>query len=128
MSINKTTRTALVLLCLGAAGFIPAIRRTVFRGLYLLATGHLAQFHDFLRGLGPWAPVVSTVLMVSESIAIPVPVTILMVANGLAFGPWRGMLLPCIGGFFGALAAYFLGPRCGRRRAGGFISDRVLYP
>jgi uncharacterized membrane protein YdjX (TVP38/TMEM64 family) len=126
MLISKTTRTALVLLSVVAAGFIPAVRRTAVRGLYLLAIGHLGQFHEFLLGLGPWAPVVSTALMVSEAIAIPVPVTLLMVANGLAFGLWRGMGLSFIGGFAGALAAYYLGRRFGRKLAEGFIPVHVL--
>ena len=124
--MTKTIKTLLVLLGVGWLGLIPEVRRTAYRGLYLLAIGHLAQFHDFLRGLGPWAPLVSTILMVSQSIAIPIPVTLLMVANGLAFGLWRGMLLSFIGGFLGALAAYYLGRRFGRKLAEGLIPCTVL--
>ena len=50
-------------LCLGYLGLVPEVRRTVYRGLYLLAVGHLGQFHEFLLSLGPWAPLVSVALM-----------------------------------------------------------------
>jgi uncharacterized membrane protein YdjX (TVP38/TMEM64 family) len=105
--------TALLLVC-AALALIPAVRSTLGHGLALLATGQLAQFQQFLRALGVWAPVVSIALMVAESLAIPVPVTIIMVANGLVFGTWRGMLVSFIGGMAGALAAYGVGRQLGR--------------
>src|SRR5262245_1861752 len=113
--VSKTTRTILILLFLGYIGLIPVVRQTVYRGLYLLALGHLGQFHDYLRSLGPWAATVSTTLMVAQSVAVPVPVTLLMVANGLVFGIWNGMLVSFIGGFIGALFAFYLGRRLGRK-------------
>src|SRR5713101_871560 len=93
----------------------PAVRVTLERGLSLLATGQLAQFRQYLQSFGKWAPVLSIGLMVAEAIAIPVPVTIVMVANGLVFGVWRGALVSVAGGFAGALAAYAIGRWVGRR-------------
>jgi len=113
--VSKTVRTIFVLLFLGYIGLIPIVRRTVYRGLYLLALGHLGQFHDYLRSLGPWAATVSTTLMIAQSVAVPVPVTLLMVANGLVFGIWNGMMISFIGGFIGAIFAFYLGRRLGRR-------------
>jgi len=115
IGVSKTVRTIFVLLFLGYIGLIPAVRRTVYRGLYLLAVGHLGQFHDYLLSLGPWAAMVSTILMVAQSVAVPVPVTLLMVANGLVFGIWNGMLISFIGGFIGAVFAFYLGRRLGRQ-------------
>ena len=40
--------------------------RAIGRGFALLATGQLAQFHQYLRSLGPWAPAVSIALMVGD--------------------------------------------------------------
>ena len=93
----------------------PAVRVTLERGLSLLATGQLAQFRQYLQSFGRWAPLLSIGLMVAEAIAIPVPVTIVMVANGLVFGVWRGALVSVAGGFAGALAAYTIGRWVGRR-------------
>jgi uncharacterized membrane protein YdjX (TVP38/TMEM64 family) len=115
VGVNKTVRTIFVLLFFAYIGLIPVVRRTVYRGLYLLAVGHLGQFHDYLRSLGPWAATVSTLLMVAQSVAVPVPVTLLMVANGLVFGIWSGMLVSFVGGFIGAVLAFYLGRRLGRQ-------------
>src|SRR5262249_33160313 len=61
-----------------------------------------------------WAPLLSIALMTIEALAVPVPVTIVMVANGLAFGLWKGMAVSLVGGLCGALAAYAIGRKLGR--------------
>jgi uncharacterized membrane protein YdjX (TVP38/TMEM64 family) len=93
----------------------PGVRVTLGRGLSLLASGQLAQFRQYLQSFGRWAPVLSIGLMVAEAIAIPVPVTIILVANGLVFGLWRGALVSVAGGLAGALTAYAIGRWIGRR-------------
>jgi uncharacterized membrane protein YdjX (TVP38/TMEM64 family) len=93
----------------------PGVRVTLGRGLSLLATGQLAQFRQYLQSFGKWGPLLSIGLMVAEAIAIPVPVTIILVANGLVFGVWRGALVSVAGGFTGAVAAYAIGRWVGRR-------------
>jgi uncharacterized membrane protein YdjX (TVP38/TMEM64 family) len=92
----------------------PGLRATLERAVSLLATGQLAQFRQYLQSFGSWAPVLSIGLMVAGAIAIPVPVTVVMVANGLVFGVWRGALVSVAGGFAGALAAYAIGRWVGR--------------
>jgi uncharacterized membrane protein YdjX (TVP38/TMEM64 family) len=93
----------------------PGARVTLGHGLSLLASGQLGQFRQYLQSFGNWAPVLSIALMVAGAIAIPVPVTIIMVANGLVFGVWRGALVSVLGGLAGALAAYAIGRWIGRR-------------
>src|SRR6202022_1967396 len=124
--MSKTTRTLLVLLFIAWIGLVPIVRHTLYRGLYLLAMGHLGQFHEFLLSLGPWAPIVSTLLMISQSVAVPIPVTLLMVANGLVFGVWHGMLISFTGGVIGAVFAFYLGRRLGRKVVERFVPCPAL--
>jgi uncharacterized membrane protein YdjX (TVP38/TMEM64 family) len=98
----------------GLVLLIPPARHVLVRGLSLLATGQLSQFQQYLQSLGFWAPAVSIALMVAESLFIPVPVTIIMVANGLVFGVWKGILVSLAGGLIGAFAAYGIGRSLGR--------------
>jgi len=100
---------------------LPSPRHVLIHGLGLLAAGQFLQFQQYLRSLGAWAPAVSIALMTIEALAVPVPVTILMVANGLVFGVWRGMLVSLAGGLCGALAAYAIGRVLGRA-----IVERVV--
>ena len=52
--------------------------------------------------------------MVAEALVVPVPVAVIMLANGLVFGLWRGALISLAGGLIGALAAYGIGRLLGR--------------
>ncbi len=52
--------------------------------------------------------------MTAEALLVPVPITIIMVANGLVFGLWPGMVVSLIGGLTGAIAAYAIGRWLGR--------------
>lgn len=99
----------------------PPVRMTIGRGLSLLSTGQFAQFKQYLGALGPWAPIVSIGLMVLEALAVPVPVTLIMLANGMVFGVWRGALVSAVGALAGALAAYVIGRWIGRA-----LLDRIV--
>src|SRR5579871_2541268 len=92
----------------------PPARHTIGEGLALLATGHLGHFRDYLKSLGAWAVLVSITLMVVQALIVPLPVTIIMVANGLVFGLWPGTLVSLAGAFLGAIAAYAIGRGFGR--------------
>jgi len=100
---------------------IPPVRHTLGHGLALLASGQLGQFQQYLRSLGAWAPAVSIGLMTAEALLVPVPITVIMVANGLVFGLWPGMLVSLTGALSGALAAYAIGRWLGRA-----LVERIL--
>ena len=112
------------LLLVGAAVLviaIPPVRHTLGHGLALLATGRLGHFQQYLLSLGVWAPAASVALMTAQALLVPVPVTIIMVANGLVFGLWPGMLVSLVGGLTGALAAYAIARWLGRA-----LVERIL--
>jgi uncharacterized membrane protein YdjX (TVP38/TMEM64 family) len=117
---TKAGTALLVLMALGI-GAIPSVRTAFSRGLYLLATGQLPQFQRHLLSLGVWGPIMSCLLMVAQALVIPVPVTLIMIANGLVFGIWRGMQISFVGGFAGAIAAYLIGRGLGRA-----VAERLL--
>jgi uncharacterized membrane protein YdjX (TVP38/TMEM64 family) len=100
--------------------------RALWHGASLLATGQLGQFQQLLQTLGPSGPVVSIVLLVAQAVALPLPTAIIMVANGLAFGPWRGALVSLVGTSAGAFAAYAMGRWIGRGLAKRCVSTSTL--
>ena len=114
LAIGLVVATALVMA-------VSPVRTTLGQGFALLATGQLGQFRQYLQSLGPWAPLVSIAMIVAEAVAVPIPVAVIMVANGLAFGLWLGMLVSLAGGVIGALTAYWVGRLVGRT-----ILERVL--
>jgi len=96
-----------------AAGFLVVmmvpLRQVLVPAFYELASGQLAQFQHHLQSLGPWGPVFSVALLIAGALGLPVPVTIIMVADGLIYGTQTGTLISLVGGLLGALTAYFLG-------------------
>jgi uncharacterized membrane protein YdjX (TVP38/TMEM64 family) len=130
MTTGSAGRTRLQALLLLGAGLlvvaIPPVRHTLGHGLALLATGQLGQFQTYLLSLGAWAPAASIVLMTAEALLVPVPVMIIMVANGLVFGLWLGMLVSLAGGLTGGLAAYAVGRWLGRALVERFLPAASL--
>jgi uncharacterized membrane protein YdjX (TVP38/TMEM64 family) len=126
LDLPKLLRALLAVAIVIAMVAIPPIRMTFSRGLMLLLSGHLGRFQEYLHALGVWGPIVSIILMVASAIAIPVPVTVLMMANGLVFGVWAGMLVSFAGGLAGAVAAYIIGRRLGRDAVSRLLSTSSM--
>ncbi|HEX7792709.1 MAG TPA: VTT domain-containing protein [Vicinamibacterales bacterium] len=100
-------------LLLVAAGFLVVVmvplRQVLVPAFYELAAGQLAQFQHHLQSLGPWGPVFSVALLIAGALGLPVPVTVIMVADGLIYGTQAGTLISLVGGLLGAVTAYLLG-------------------
>jgi len=96
-----------------AVGFLVVVivplRQVLVPAFYELAAGQLAQFQHHLQSLGPWGPVFSVALLIAGALGLPVPVTIIMVADGLIYGTQAGTLISLVGGLLGAVTAYLLG-------------------
>lgn len=77
---------------------------------------------------GPWmnaggitAALVGTALLVAD-VVLPVPSSLIMVANGALFGVWIGMLLSLIGSTGAALFGFAIG------RKGGATLEKLVTP
>jgi len=68
----------------------------------------MEQFLDYVRGLGPWGPVVLAVVYVIATVFF-VPGTILTLGAGFLFGVVAGAITVSIGSTIGATAAFFVG-------------------
>jgi uncharacterized membrane protein YdjX (TVP38/TMEM64 family) len=66
-----------------------------------------------IQGLGPWAPLASTGLMIIHAF-VPFPLELLAIANGLVFGTWWGIAITwasmVLSSWAGYFAARFAGP------------------
>ena len=124
MTKPKIVAAGAIALVLVAVVAGPA-RTSLFHGAALLVSGRLGQFQQYLQSLGAWAPAASIALMVIEAL-VPMPVAIIMVANGLVFGLWRGTLVSLVGGLLGASVAYIIGRYLGRGLVERMLSTSSL--
>lgn len=114
----RRLRLALAALALAAAGlaylFSPGFRSEVDLVSGILARGDVAALRDYILSFGAWAPVVSTLLMVLQAVAAPLPAFLITFANGLAFGAFWGGLLSVFGASVAAAVSFGLARALGR--------------
>jgi len=88
--IVRRAQLALVLAAAAAFGLAYLLsaefRSEVDRAATILGQGDVAGLKYYILSYGAWAPVVSTLLMVLQVLAAPLPAFVLTSANGLAFG------------------------------------------
>lgn len=93
---------------------LPPFRVLVQRVILLLARADIREVKEYLRGFGPWAAVVSGLLMVFQSVAAPLPAFVITFANGLLFGAWWGTLLSWSSAMAGATVCFAISRLLGR--------------
>lgn len=124
----------LIAAAFGAWALSPAVRHWVATATSVLLRGDVQQLKTWLLSFGAWAPVISALLMIFQSVAAPLPAFVITFANGLVFGTWRGALLSWSSAMAGASLCFYLARALGRpaaeKLAGGSralgISDRFF--
>lgn len=123
MKINvskKSTYIALaaILAALGAYLLIPQVREAVQVIIGILTVKDpqeaIQAFRDYLLGFGYWAPLVSSLLMVFQSVIAPLPAFVVTFTNGLLFGWVWGTLLSWSSAMLGAVLCFWIARALGR--------------
>ena len=68
----------------------------------------------YIKSYGAFAPVVSAVLMIFQSVVVPLPAFLITFANGLLFGVWWGAALSWSSAMLGAALCFFIARFLGR--------------
>lgn len=114
----RRIRLALTVIVLAAAGlaylFSSEFRSEVGLVSGILARGDVSALRGYILSFGVWAPVASTLLMVFQAIAAPLPAFLITFANGLAFGAFWGGLLSVFGASVAAAVSFWLARALGR--------------
>lgn len=117
------TAAAVAAASLAAYYFIPGVKGWISTAIDVLARGDIEYVRDYLRSFGVWAPVVSSVLMILQSLAAPLPAFVVTFSNGLLFGWAWGALLSWSSAMAGAALCFWIARSFGRpvveRLAGG---------
>ncbi len=89
-------------------------REEVGRAAAVLGRGDVDGIRDYVLSFGLWAPVASTLLMVLQALAAPLPSFVITFANGLAFGTLWGWALSLFGHTLAAAVCFALSRALGR--------------
>ena len=114
-NIKKSTWIKLgVLVALIALYFVPPINQTVKRVIFLFSMLDVEAIKAYILSFGIWAPIISFLLMVFQSIAAPLPAFLITFANAGLFGWVRGAILSWTGAMAGAILCFYISKIYGR--------------
>lgn len=105
---------------------VPAVRRNVNYVAVLLSTLNISELKEYILSFGIWAPLISILLMMFQSIAAPLPAFVITFANAYVFGWIWGAIISWTGAMLGAVLCFYITRIYGRPAAEKFISSKLL--
>lgn len=93
---------------------VKPVRESVLQALYMLRTLDISQIKHYILSFGIWAPIISYLLMLFQSLIAPLPSFVITFVNAGLFGWWRGALLSWVGTVSGAAMCFWIARFLGR--------------
>ena len=94
--------------------FVPAINTLVNDIIKMFQTGNFASMRAFIAQYGHWAMLVSSLLMIFQSLAAPLPAFFITLTNANLFGWWQGCILSFVSSMLGAAMCFYIARILGR--------------
>lgn len=93
---------------------VPGIHAFVNNAFKILSAADVQALRTYFLSFGPWAPIISALLMIFQSVIAPLPAFVITFTNGLVFGVWWGALLSWSSAMAGAGLCFYLARVFGR--------------
>lgn len=106
--------------------FIPQVHNLVVYLVSLFASLDIQAVKVYILSFGVWAPVVSFLLMVFQSVAAPLPAFLITFANAALFGWVNGALLSWSSAMAGAVVCFYIARFFGRDLVEKLTSSMAL--
>jgi Uncharacterized conserved protein len=113
-------------LLVGFYYWIPAYKDFIDTMSALLAKLDIKGVRDYIDSFGMWGPLISTLLMVFQSVLAPLPAFVLTFANAYLYGWYFGAALSWASAMLGALLCFYIARGIGRPLAEKIITKRAL--
>jgi uncharacterized membrane protein YdjX (TVP38/TMEM64 family) len=120
------TKVFLIITIVAIYFFIPSVNRTVNRVVFILSSVNVDMAKGYILSFGIWAPIVSFMLMIFQSIAAPLPAFVLTFANAGLFGWIKGAILSWSSALAGAVVCFYISRYFGREVVEKFTSSTAL--
>lgn len=92
----------------------PQFQKTINEMVLTLAMVDVRALKQFILSFGWWAPAISFLLMILQTLIAPLPAFVLAIVNSMAFGIYYGCALTCLSALAAAFTAFFLTRWLGR--------------
>ena len=107
-------KVALLAIAVALYFLVPAVKFNVDQAISILQNVDVDLARDYILGFGIWAPAVSFLLMMLQSLIAPLPAFILTFANAALFGWVWGAVLSWSSAMAGAVLCFYLARFLGR--------------
>ena len=94
--------------------FVPAVNTLINDIIKMFQTGNFASMRSFIAQYGAWAMLVSSLLMIFQSLAAPLPAFFITLTNANLFGWWQGCILSFVSSMAGAALCFYIARILGR--------------
>ena len=94
--------------------FVPAVNKLINDIIKMFQTGNFASMRSFIAQYGAWAMLVSSLLMIFQSLAAPLPAFFITLTNANLFGWWQGCILSFVSSMAGAALCFYIARILGR--------------
>lgn len=94
--------------------FIAPIKNTIDEVISVFATLDVEAIKAYILSFGIWAPVISFLLMIFQSLAAPLPAFLITFANAALFGWVKGAILSWTSAMAGAVICFYIARIYGR--------------
>lgn len=117
--LKKIVKPWVITLCiliviLGVYLFVPIVNSKVNKMIFYLSSMNLEMIKEYILSFGIWAPIISFLLMVLQSIIAPIPAFLITLSNAAIFGWIKGAILSWSSAMVGAALCFFIARGLGR--------------
>lgn len=93
---------------------VPSVHEWVNNVIEMFKTGNFAEMRAFIAKYGNWAILISSLLMIFQSLAAPLPAFFITLTNANLFGWWQGCIISFISSMLGAALCFYIARFLGR--------------
>lgn len=111
---SKITIISLLLISVLVYLLVPSVKTILDNIFIMFKSGDFTVVREFVESYGPYAAVVSFMLMILQSIAAPLPAFLITFANANLFGWWQGAILSWSSAMVGAAICFYIARILGR--------------
>ncbi|MCT4509648.1 MAG: TVP38/TMEM64 family protein [Tepidibacter sp.] len=106
--------------------FIPSVKININQAIFILSNVNVEMAREYILSFGIWAPIVSFLLMILQSVAAPLPAFIITFANAGLFGWVKGAILSWSSAMAGAALCFYIARILGRNAVEKLTSKTAL--
>ncbi|SFB00806.1 Uncharacterized membrane protein YdjX, TVP38/TMEM64 family, SNARE-associated domain [Clostridium frigidicarnis] len=107
-------KVGVLVACVLAYFLIPNLSTNIKQAIFILGNMDIDLVRGYILGFGVWAPVVSFLLMIFQSVAAPLPAFLITFANAAIFGWVKGAILSWASAMAGTVLCFYIARFLGR--------------